>query len=95
MRPSRKTSQIKVVNASIFEIFWGPSISSLTFLFEKINIKAGLLKKVLDDLIVSLCKFRINSAGGPISPLLHPKSHEAALCLFNIIKGYVNEIRES
>lgn len=106
--------QIRFLNASIFEILWSPSISSLTFLFDKINMnmKAGLLKKILnqgftscaflcaryghlDDLIVSLCKFTINSAGGPMSPLLYPKSQEAALCLFNITKEYANEIRKS
>ena len=107
-------SQITFVNAPIFEILWGPSISSLTFLFDKINMnkKTGLLKIILnqgftscaflcaryghlDDLIVSLCKFTINSAGGPMSPLLYTKSQEAALCLFNITKEYANEIRES
>lgn len=30
-----------------------------------------------------------------MSPLLYPKSQEAALCLFNITKEYSNEIRES
>jgi len=109
-----KSSQLAFLNASIFEILWGPSISSLTFLFDKINMnkKTGLLKIILnqgftscaflcaryghlDDLIVSLCKFTINSAGGPMSPLLYPKSQEAALCLFNITKEYANEIRES
>lgn len=131
------SSQITFLNSSIFEILWGPSISSLTFLFDKINMnkKTGLLKIILnqgnlfifliiipiinftiiylrkkgftscaflcaryghlDDLIVSLCKFTINSAGGPMNPLLYPKSQEAALCLFNITKEYANEIRES
>ena len=109
-----KSSQLAFLNASIFEILWGPSIASLTFLFDKINMnkKTGLLKTILnqgftscaflcaryghlDDLIVSLCKFTINSAGGPMNPLLYPKSQEAALCLFNITKEYANEIRES
>ena len=49
----------------------------------------------LDDLIASLCKFTVNSAGGPLQQLFNPKSQEAARCLFSITKEYANEIKSS
>ena len=49
----------------------------------------------LDNLIVNLCKFTVNSAGGPTSPLLSSKSQKAAECLFAITRDYANEMRTS
>lgn len=54
-----KLVQVTFLNASIFGILWGPSISSLTFLFDKINMnkKTGLLKTILNQGKIYIFKF--------------------------------------
>ncbi|XP_015781014.1 Golgi-specific brefeldin A-resistance guanine nucleotide exchange factor 1 [Tetranychus urticae] len=104
--------QLSLMNGPVFKILWGPALSAMTFVFDKINVNqnTALTRKILnqgftvcallcakyghlDNLISSLCKFTINSAGGPTSPLLTRKSQLAAQCLFKIAREYVNEIR--
>lgn len=49
----------------------------------------------LDNLIVSLCKFTVNSTGDPTNSFLTYKSQLAAHCLFGITREYANEMRAS
>lgn len=107
---------VSVLNRQIFNTLWGPTVSAMTFIYDKINVNhhTSLTQRILcngfnscallassyghlDNLIVILCKFTQTSSGlKPGSgPLPSHKTQLAAQTLFNIIREYANEMRES
>ena len=118
---------LHTLNQMIFTTLWGPTVSAMTFMFDRINVNhnSSLTQRILfngfnscallcssyghlDNLIVILCKFTLNSSNTSssassmssgvssiVGPLLSHKTQLAAQTLFGIMREYANEMRES
>ena len=99
---------MSIINKSIFDISWGPSISTLTLVFDKLNPEKQptLSRRVLNNGFTSyslLCanyghldNLIVNLSKFVISSSkVTKKSELVAHCLFGITKEYANEMRTS
>lgn len=103
-----RTFKLNIFNKPIFDISWGPSISTLTLVFDKLNPdkQPTLSRRVLNNGFTSyslLCSryghlddLVVNLSKFVISPRrITSKSDLVAHCLFGITKHYAHEMRTS
>lgn len=102
------TVRLNIINKSIFDISWGPSISTLTLVFDKVNPdrQPTLSRRVLNYGFTSYSLLCANyghldnlidnlSKFVITSSKVTNKSQLVAHCLFGITKEYANEMRTS